>query len=54
MPRIRELLEERCFRDILFSEGLLESSSELLQHLFVSYQICQVLLYIAHETGVSQ
>lgn len=53
MPRIRELLEERGFKDILFSESLLISFSELLQRLFVTNWICHVLLCIAHETDAS-
>lgn len=52
MPRIRNLLEERDFKDILFSEGLLISSSELLQHLFVTYQICHVLFYVVYKNGI--
>lgn len=51
-PRIRNLLKERGFKDILFSEDLLESSSELLWHLFVPYQVCHVLFYTAYKVCI--
>lgn len=54
MPRVRNLLEEKGFKDILFSEGLLVSFSELLHHLFVVYQICHVLFYISYKTVIPQ
>ena len=47
MPRIRELLEERGFKGILFSESLLISFSELLWHLLQTrFVTCCFVLHL--------